>query len=581
MKFLTSIRPSVIAKRATKKLGAAKNFIGGRSSFFNRGASSAGGSGLGGIAQGKVKPAPNGISNLISNISQTITGGDTNNININKLLGDKLSQFTDKISSGMQVPNLDGLMSSVSGISDFMKSFTDPTALNGITEGFQSVKSSLQETVDLATTVRKVLGKLIKQVNAAPSGGGGGGAGGLLSAGAGLVGAGIAGAAGVGAARKGLGFAKFLASKKSLAMIGLGAAGGAALGAGNAAEAADISTQMRMTDVQPTGGMPADQIALFNSTVERFDKYLEDAKTKQRPTGGGKTSKGTKTQKPPGPGPGPGPGSLNAADVIADTPEEKAFIATVRESEGTAGPQGYNTFFGGSQYGGDLSKKTVSEVTQLQRKFIAEGKGRFYDKGQGKYRNSAAVGAGQFLEPEVIVKEMGLDPTKVYFNQELQNQMILHLAKKRRGVDVSKELTAKDWAILQKEWAGLGEYYGQGGQLGRTERLYKENLSEARKSTAIPAAAQAVLNTNISANTNLEPTYNTTLADAFDPTNPANTGGGGINFINLGSATAARPKPQPKPAQPGNTVAPISACSGYNPVTAAAAAIYGISCAAR
>lgn len=100
--------------------------------------------------------------------------------------------------------------------------------------------------------------------------------------------------------------------------------------------------------------------------------------------------------------------------------------------------------------------------------------------------------------------------------------------------------------------------------------------------TGKPVAKIApTLNTNVSANTNLQPTQNVTLADAFDPTSSANTGGGGINFFNLGSATAPRPKPQPKPAQPGSTVAPISACSGYNPVTAAAAAIYGISCAAR
>ena len=178
-------------------------------------------------------------------------------------------------------------------------------------------------------------------------------------------------------------------------------------------------------------------------------------------------------------GGGPSPrGELDISDITADTPEERAFIATIRQLEGTARKEGYNTFFGGSQYGGDLSKKTVSEVKVLQEKFLAEGKGKFSG---GK---SAAVGAGQFLYPEEIVRAMGLDPDKEKFTPELQNKMILYLAKKKRGIDVTKPLTESDMAVLGKEWASLTPYHGQTGRTGKESlNVYNKFLQNARQNT--------------------------------------------------------------------------------------------------
>jgi hypothetical protein len=213
----------------------------------------------------------------------------------------------------------------------------------------------------------------------------------------------------------------------------------------------------------------------FSSAISSLSRI----KKSQPSTGGGGGIAIPQTPPAPKPGggtPPPSKGGVNAGDITADTPEEKAFLATVREAEGTSGAQGYNTFFGGSQYGGDLSTKTVTEVKKIQEQFLAEGRGNWRG---GK---SAAVGAGQFLYPEQIVRQMGMDPDKVKFTPELQNQMILYLAKKKRGVDVSKELSSEDFKILGKEWAGLSEYHGQGGTLGRTAKLYKENLKEARSS---------------------------------------------------------------------------------------------------
>jgi len=280
-----------------------------------------------------------------------------------------------------------------------------------------------------------------------------------------------------------------------MAVAGAGLAGAVTAGTQVTSAMADVGGGVEAAPMEE-GTIPGSLLDRFSSILDKFSQALNSLGTKtaapkSSSSSSSSSSKDDTKKPPPGTGPGPG-GGVNAGDITADTAEESAFIATVREAEGTAGAQGYNTFFGGTQYGGDLSGKTVTEVKQLQEKFRAEGRGRFYDKGQGRYRDSAAVGAGQFMYPEQIVRDMGMDPDKVKFTPELQNQMILYLAKKKRGVDVSKELTAADFKILQKEWSGFGEYYGQGGSLGRTAKLYAENLKEARgqvKSTGTVATA--------------------------------------------------------------------------------------------
>ena len=168
---------------------------------------------------------------------------------------------------------------------------------------------------------------------------------------------------------------------------------------------------------------------------------------------------------------------LDASTIQVDTPEEKAFIATVRELEGTAGDQGYNTWFGG-RTDMDLSKMTVSEVVAEQKRRIKSGEATY-----GKY-TSAAVGAGQFLKPEETVRAMGLDPDKVKYTPELQNRMILFQSLAKRGIDPSKELTVADMQVLGNEWASFTPRYGQTTRTAaQSLETYKKNLQEAGKTT--------------------------------------------------------------------------------------------------
>lgn len=163
------------------------------------------------------------------------------------------------------------------------------------------------------------------------------------------------------------------------------------------------------------------------------------------------------------------------------TSEEQALISTIKKREGTAGSGGYNKFFGGSQYGGDLSQRTVMEVAELQKKFLREGRG-IYPGGE-----SGVVGAGQFKYPEQVVMAMGLDPNKEKFTPELQNKMILFLARKR-GIDPKKPLSKKDLEILNKEWSGLGPFYGQNkNTIEGSLKIYQQELKTFKQSSSISA----------------------------------------------------------------------------------------------
>ena len=159
--------------------------------------------------------------------------------------------------------------------------------------------------------------------------------------------------------------------------------------------------------------------------------------------------------------------------------EELAFLKMVRNVEGTEGDSSFSRWFG--DYGdntkyGDLTNLTLQEVYDLQTKFLSDPQSLF-TLADGTTQRSAAVGLGQFMDPLNQVKQMyadlGLDfdPNKIKFDKDLQLQLILHLAKKVRGIDVSKPLTIEDLAILQKEWAGIGPFHGQ------TDRTLQESLN--------------------------------------------------------------------------------------------------------
>ena len=189
------------------------------------------------------------------------------------------------------------------------------------------------------------------------------------------------------------------------------------------------------------------------------------------------------------------------------SPQQKAFAETVAFAEGTAGDAGYNTWFGGSEYGGDLSRYTINEVVELQKKFLAEGRGKF----DGGRKQSAAVGKYQMIKPEAYATVAGLDPAVDKFTPENQDKLFLYgYVMKQAGVTMEEinSPTMSDETIdkLAPVFASFPNligpdkqgrvgtntsYYGQGGksaeQIRQMYQQQRSKMSEFKQpSSALP-----------------------------------------------------------------------------------------------
>ena len=160
--------------------------------------------------------------------------------------------------------------------------------------------------------------------------------------------------------------------------------------------------------------------------------------------------------------------------------EELAFLKLIRHVESSQGPDSYNTWFGG-RTDMDMTSMTLQEVYEEQTRRLNSGEATYNDI------TSAAVGVGQFMNPLEQAKAMyasqgkEFDPTKITFNKELQLQLLMDLAKRKRGIDVSEPLTLEGLGELNKEWSGLGPFYGQTNRsLEDSLNLYNKFLEELK-----------------------------------------------------------------------------------------------------
>ena len=144
-------------------------------------------------------------------------------------------------------------------------------------------------------------------------------------------------------------------------------------------------------------------------------------------------------------------GNIDASKIDADSPQAKALIATIREVEGTAGEKGYDTWFGG---------RNEMKMTDMTLQQVYDEQTRRMNAGETTYNglSSAAVGVGQFMDPLNQARAMyaargqEFDPTKIKFDQRLQNELLLDLAARKRGIDVNKTLTKL--ILISCRWSG-------------------------------------------------------------------------------------------------------------------------------
>lgn len=179
----------------------------------------------------------------------------------------------------------------------------------------------------------------------------------------------------------------------------------------------------------------------------------------------------------------PGNGQLDAASVKADTPEEKAFIATIREVEGTAGTDGYGKVYGGNVVP-ELTKMTLGEVKESM--LSGNLPQRFGGRSMGYAAGSRATGALQLM-PDTLqgMLDRGTFKSTDIFDEKTQNSMLLHLARSG-GVDV-ENITPSQLTKANNIWSGLGPRYSQTTRtIDQSMQIYKQNFTEAKKSSPSP-----------------------------------------------------------------------------------------------
>jgi len=236
-------------------------------------------------------------------------------------------------------------------------------------------------------------------------------------------------------------------------------------GAGADEKRAEITQQQALESRMIT---PQD-VNLFSATVSKFSRIVSSllGRDVKDPTinitKDGK-KKGTTTapdddEQPPKVTP------LNSAlpganRVALNDPKREALIQLVREGEGTADAQGYNKWFGGDT-SIDITNMTGNEVMQEQNRRLAAGETPTFTDSSGKVQTSAAVGAGQFLKPEQVMRAMKLDPETTKMTPEIQDEMIMYLAEQERKVNLADGISNPEMERLGMEWASLTSYHGQ------------------------------------------------------------------------------------------------------------------------
>jgi len=543
------LNPSKIVRERPTTAAAVQNFITGGSPL-GQGVVASAANKIVGFQRGAAAVAarPPDLNSIIQTLSSNILNNVENRVqsvnkNVTQIVNQKIDGLEkkyqdrlDKIDAARPNSILQNFLNLYKEALGYIQFLGNRKNVRTLGENLKALQNVFAETFNVAKIIRQTIVKIVKQLSNLPTANAGGGG---LNLDIDIPG---------GSLRRGPmgGLSRVLRAGKPAMMLG-GAALAGGLGSKVVSGMMDIGGEVQAAPMSE-GAIPGVLLDRFNSILDRFSAVINSLSNvkKSQPAPGGAAPVPQKPQgKPPGGGGAPSSGGkVNAGDITADTPEEQAFIATVREAEGTAGAQGYNTFFGGSQYGGDLSTKTVTEVKRIQEKFLAEGRGNWSGG------TSAAVGAGQFLYPEQIVRAMGMDPDKVKFTPELQNQMILYLAKKKRGVDVSKELNSEDFRVLGQEWAGLSEYHGQGGSLGRTAKLYIENLKEARSGKGkVTTPTQPAPQAPMVAAAQTQSTTQQELAQSVS--RPAVQQTPQVNIAPLNLST-----PQAQSTQVGDTIAP-------------------------
>ena len=334
---------------------------------------------------------------------------------------------------------------------DFIKFFGDRRNIDTLRTNLVALRESFTESFEVAKLIRTTIVKIFNQLSSLPKAGPGSSSG--LNIDVNVPQAGMKKTLPKGA--RGM--------KGKLGMLALGLGG---LAAGGAAVNALAGSREQVQAAPSEQSIPGQILDTFSVLISRFANAVDEMVRggDRAQSGSTGSSAGSKSGQKGGGGQrggGKSPGGLQSggkvdtSKISGDTPEQKAFLATVGSTE--AGT--YNTIVGGQQIP-ELTKMTIQEVYDMGMKSpIMSGKlpDRFGGRTIKYGADSHAMGRYQFI-PDTMMSAMrsaGLKPTDLY-NPENQDKMALAFATKI-GIDVNRPMTESDYrkAGSSVAWEGM------------------------------------------------------------------------------------------------------------------------------
>lgn len=417
----------------------------------------------------------NNITQLQSVVQNITQNADATITKIVEEYRKKVSQVDDAKPTGI----LGNFLKVFKGALDFIQFFASKKNLETIDSNLKALQKTFADSFEVAKLIRNTINKIVAQLSNLPT-------------------ASPSGSPGLNIDLKVPGN-----QLKQTAPRGVGnlikRGGMFALGAGGLAAGAGVVNALADTGVVPAvkqpgflGGLVDGLGGIVDSFTSAVNSLIRGSSDESGGTSGGGGGGAPKTSGGGGGGGGTtqstGKG-VNAGDITANTAEEKAFIATVREAEGTAGAQGYNTVYGGAVVP-QLTEMTLKELYDASKlggtnRLPQRLGGGVIPYAKDRY-NSSASGAAQLM-PDTLkgLVESGKFSWDQKFSPETQNSIILALAR-QGGVNI-ENIDVNQLRKANNIWAGLGPRYGQTKRtIDQSLKMYQENLKEA-KGTVKPA----------------------------------------------------------------------------------------------
>ena len=480
MAISSPLNPSTIVKERPTTALAAQNFITGGSPL-GQGVVASAANKIVGFQRGAagVAAQPPDLSSIIQTLSTNILNNVESRVQsinqnvsqiVNKTIGDlggNYRQRLDQIDAARPNSILQNFLNLYKEALGYIQFLGNRRNIRTLGENLKSLQNVFTETFNIAKIIRQTIVNIVKQLSNLPAATAGGGG---LNLDVNVPGGGLKKSAPTGLMR-------MMRRRPGMMLGGAALAGG--LGSQVVSGMMDVGGEVQAAPMSE-GTIPSALLDRFNGILDRFSKAISSLSTVKRSqpsSGGGGGTTPPPTEDKSGGGGGGGAAAGSASDVTADTKEEKAWLQTLRKTEGTAGQDGYGKVFGG-QVVKELSegKLTVEEAAKMSET------GKLPDRlggkqiAYGKYggRVSGATGAYQFMPGTLraAARRAGVD-LNAPMTPEVQDKLALaHL--QAIGIDPTKAATE---TTIRKAGGSAGWAGVHGEATGQTKRTVKESLA--------------------------------------------------------------------------------------------------------